>query len=181
MQGWLYKTGSILSMNMSKLNESIYVLLAQKRINNFSISELKNAYMVEFTDYKTEIEARTFIYRQVYKLVNDGYLIKNGTKYTRNIRYHHSEKFKNIFLMGKCKENREDTNEVDFKFVLESKLVEYKELLVVSTAETEEYERCVNQYPQLLNTLKLKLNLAKHKRSQFIGKITAIENIINSN
>lgn len=136
--------------------------------------------MVEFTDYKTEIEARTFIYRQVYKLVNDGYLIKNGIKYTRNIRYHYSEEFKNKFLMGESKENKEDTNDVDLKLVLESKLTEYRELLVVSAAETEEYERCVNQYPQLLNTLKLKLNLAKHKRSQFIGKIAAIENIINS-
>jgi hypothetical protein len=165
---------------MNNINEKIYVLLVQKKINNFSICELKDAYMAEFTNYKTEDEVRKFIYRQVYKLVNSGHLIKKGKKHTNSIKYHQTQVFKNEFLIDECQMYSKRFNETDCKFVLRGKLIKYKEHLVSSIAESEEYQRCINQYPQLINTLKPKLELANHKKSQFLGKITAIENILNS-
>lgn len=167
-------------MNIGNLNESIYVLLVQKRVNKFSVGELKDAYMAEFNHYKSESEARKFIYRQVYKLVSSGYLIKKGKKHTKNIKYYQTELFKREFLNGIPQARQVKLNEIGSKLRLINKLVEYKGRLAVSISEIEEYQRRANQSPHLIERLKPKLDLAKHKRSQFIGKLTAIENILKS-
>lgn len=160
---------------MKNLNKNIYALFTKKKLNNFSICELKHAYMAEFQDDKTEGEARKLIYREVYKLVDHGYLVKKGKSNSRNIRYYQTEVFKNKFLF-----NEFQSDENDFKLVLRGKLNKYKDNLVACIAEIEEYQRCCNEYPQLINDLKPKLDLGKHRSSQFLGKITAIENILNS-
>jgi hypothetical protein len=167
-------------MNIGNLNESIYVLLVQKRVNKFSVGELKDAYMAEFNHYKSESEARKFIYRQVYKLVSSGYLIKKGKKHTKNIKYYQTELFKSDFCDGRSTVSQIKLNKIGSKLRLINKLVEYKGRLAVSIAEIEEYQQRTNQYPHLIERLKPKLDLAKHKRSQFIGKVMAIENILNS-
>lgn len=165
---------------MGNLNESIYVLLVQKKLNKFSVGELTNAYMAEFKGDKTESEARKLIYRQVYKLVNSGYLIRSDNKYTKNNKYYQTELFKREFLNDTHQVSQIKLNEIGSKLRLINKLVEYKSRLAVSIAEIEAYQRRTNQYPHLAKHLKPKLDLAKYKRSQFIGKVTAIENILKS-
>lgn len=164
---------------MRNLNENIYVLLVQKKINNFSIGELKDAYMAEFKDYKTENEARSFIYRQVYKLVNTGYLIKNGKSFTKNIKYNQTELFKSEFYNHSFQVSEIDSKKTSLKLKLSNKLIKYNDLLDISTAEMEEYQRCANQYPHLRKLLNIKLDSARQKRSQFIGKVIAIKNILD--
>mgnify|MGYP000684039262 CR=1 FL=1 len=167
-------------MNKGNLNESIYVLLVQKNFNKFSIGELKDAYMVEYKGGKTESEVRKFICRQVYKLVSSGYLINKGKKHTKTIKYYQTELFKREFLKGIPQVRQVKLNEIGSKLRLINKLVEYKSRLAVSVSEIEEYQRRTNKSPQLIERLKPKLDLAKHKRSQLIGKVTVIENILKS-
>lgn len=167
-------------MNKGNLNDSIYVLLVQKKLNKFSIGELKEAYMAEFKDDKTESKARKFIYRQVYKLVNSGYLIRIGNKYKKNNKYYQTELFKREFFNSIPQVSHVKLTEIGSKLRLINKLVEYKGRLAVSIAEIEAYQRRTNQDPHLIERLKPKLDSAKHKRSQCIEKVTAIENILNS-
>ncbi|MEI6895287.1 MAG: hypothetical protein V5789_11840 [Colwellia sp.] len=166
---------------MKNLNKNIYVLLVLKKINNFTISELKDAYIVECNDYKAEDEARKFIYRQVYKLVGCGYLTKTGPHNTSRIKYHQTESFNNKFSTDGYSKKLLPANEVDLKPVLMNKLFKYRERLISSIAESEEYQRLCNQYPYLLKTLKPQLELSKNKTYRFLGKITAIEKTLSSN
>lgn len=164
---------------MKNLNEAMYLLLVEKRIDNFSVSELVETYMYLYSSYKNEIKARVFIHRQLYRLVNHGYLLKFGKKNTQKIKYIHTEKFKQHFYkLGNLKTENYFIPEEKFKVMLNDRLTKYRYNLLISTSEMEEYQSYMEEYPAIIALLKSKFDLAKEEKYRCLGRITAVQNIL---
>lgn len=164
---------------MKNLNEAMYLLLVEKRIDNFLVSELVETYMHLYSSYKNEIKARVFIHRQLYRLVNQGYLLKNGKKNTQKIRYIHTAKFKQHFYnLNSPKTGNYFMPEEEFKAMLNDRLIKYRYSLLISTSEMEEYQSYMEEYPAIIVLLKSKFDLAKEEKYRCLGRITAVQNIL---
>ncbi|WP_157756420.1 hypothetical protein [Pseudoalteromonas neustonica] len=164
---------------MKNLNEAMYLLLVEKRIDNFSVSELVETYMHLYSSSKNEFKARVFIHRQLYRLVNDGYLLKLGKKNTQKIRYIHTEKFKQHFYnLDNPKTGNYLIPDEEFKAMLNDRLIKYRYSLLISTSEMEEYQSYMNEYPAIIALLRSKFDLAKEEKYRCLGRITAVQNIL---
>lgn len=164
---------------MKNLNEAMYLLLVEKRIDNFSVSELVETYMHLYSSSKNELKARVFIHRQLYRLVNQGYLLKYGKKNTQKIKYILTEKFKQSFCnLNNSRAKDYFMAEAEVKAALKNRLKEYECNLLVSTSEMEEYQSYMEEYPAIIVLLKSKFDLAKEEKYRCLGRITAVQNIL---
>ncbi|KTF14850.1 hypothetical protein [Pseudoalteromonas sp. H105] len=164
---------------MKNLNEAMYLLLVEKRIDNFSVTELVETYIRLYSSTKNDFKARVFIHRQLYRLVNHGYLLKLGKKNTQKIRYIHTEKFKQHFYnLDNPKAGNNLIPDEEFKAMLNDRLIKYRYRLLISTSEMEEYQSYMVEHPEITALLKSKFDLAKEKKYSYLGRIAAIQNIL---
>ena len=165
---------------MKNLNKVMYLLLVEKRIDNFSVSELVETYMHLYSSSKNELKARVFIHRQLYRLVNQGYLLKHGKKNTHKIKYTLTEKFKQKFCnLSNPKAKGYFITEEEVKAALKNRLKEYECNLLISTSEMEEYENFMEEYPAIMAILRRKFELANEEKYRYLGRITAVKKILS--
>jgi len=168
------------------LDRDLLSILLTESFNNFTVLELRSAYLaIVNSPQLSPVEARKYVYRHILRLEKKGLLErkysekKDRTFYSKS-RQFCSDKFKtpeNI-QEGPIHEIKSEGN-AGVKKDLISKLNQYRLELLTSIGETDEYKLLCNQFPQLTEDLKERYNHARDNGSKILGRIKALESLIN--
>tara|TARA_R110001599_G_scaffold343413_2_gene565993 strand:+ start:2015 stop:2536 length:522 start_codon:yes stop_codon:yes gene_type:complete len=159
-----------------KLNAKIHVLIVENELDNFTLLEIRKAHEKAFDDIPSASEVRKFLYRQIYRLVKEGLLVKNGLHNSQNITYSKTPLFMDKFQSTSTAESK--NHNVDCSITaIEQKLVSYKVDLSASIAESEEYQQFSKENPHLGSVIYEKLQSSRERSSRLLGQVKAMENI----
>ncbi|MDX2367981.1 MAG: response regulator [Colwellia sp.] len=176
-----------MSINI-RMNVSLVEILERNSFDRFTISQLKDAYLIVSGD-ECSVETRKFVYKQVLRLLNYKVLYKEGRKHSHDVTYTKTDLFSDVAFIGrKSKVNLilkpkspkpKNISESALKPELENTLQQYKVDLMSAIGESEEYIRLLNSFPELKNVLSDNYHNARDKSSKLLGKIKAINTILS--
>ena len=176
------------------LHQDVHNLLITNNIDNFTISEIRDALMYSSSSFSDKSETRRYIYRVICKLVKLGLLIKHPNKQMKKIKYTKPELFftanfviKKDVQTAEVKDpeipllNDEATamNTAFFAELLEQKQKHEAELSI-KLGEVEEFKALMKRYPQkskLFNRFYLE---ARDCSGQLLGKVSALTKVLNT-
>jgi hypothetical protein len=173
-----------------KLNRLLGQIISAPNFDHFSAVELRAAYITLHPDKNLDPSfARRFVYAEIVKLLKKRWLRKTVSKKKEIATFIKTELF-NVNAIT-CNESNESNEEsIDDKVHLPSKniqkillerLNQYKSELLISYGESGEYKQLFNDFPNLHALLQPQYNSAREHNSRLLGKIKAVENLINEN
>jgi hypothetical protein len=165
-----------------KLDPFVSQIIVVEGFNNFTTSDVRTAYLVSKSDPSLDpASVRRKIYAELLKLVNKGWLKKlvpNKKGFTRFSKTTLFDKEALRFNI-EC----EPTNiikDIDKKKeLLLGKLNIYKSELLLNLGESEAYKELHSEFPQLIGEIQPKYNKARDNNTRILGKIRAIEGLMN--
>ena len=172
-----------------KLDRLLVQIISAPNFDHFSAVELRAAYITLHSDKDlVPSAARRFVYAELVKLVKNGWLRKTITKKKEITNFSKTDLFDADKLTFECTENSNEnsnensqTNTVNnaIQNSLQERLNEYKNELLMSYGESSEYKKLCNDFPELYELLQPQYNNAREQNSRLLGKIKAVENLIN--
>ena len=158
-----------------KINEDIYHLLIEKKLNHFTITSFSRELLSCFDTYKSPLEARVFAYKQIRRLANKNLLIRDNNLSPKHAKYRKSPLFKNTnFVLNKeVVETVRDTFESELS---KNQELHRKELLIIES-EINEYRRLMDKYPQKLEPILRCYDMGQIRLLSIKGKLSALNNI----
>ena len=187
---FIYNKGLIMSQQVN-MNAFLHSLLVIKKMNNFTVSEAKNALVHEHAEFTDETEARKFIYRQLTRHIEKG-LIKRTDSLNGGVKkiiYSKTEKFlastivpinrsSNVKKMTTRNASPKVVETVNYKEKLEKELIAHEIDLNASLEEAKEYKRLSERFPELKETLQQYHLQTKDKSIKLLGKVHALQNLL---
>ncbi len=168
-----------------KLNRLLAKIMSAPNFDHFSAVELRAAYITMHSDKNLiPSDARRFVYAELVRLVNNGWLRKtvskkkeittfiktslfNVDKITYNSPEECPDSYQHISLDNPLKES------------LRKRLNQYKSELLISYGESNEYKKLCDDFPDLYELLQPNYNNAREQNSRLLGQIKAVEKLIN--
>lgn len=159
-----------------KVSAIMHKLLIEKRMDGFSVVELRDASLSN-KDMDPDLDAaRKVIYRQILRFKKNNWLKSKGTG--RNKRYFQTELFKSLQPIPKPV-NIEVAPKLDYS-VLEHECNHYKGELEITLGEIEEYQSLSRRFPELEPKLGPFLGQAKERSANLLGKVNVLTNVLNT-
>ena len=178
--------------NKVDMNVFLHFLLVTKQMNNFTVSEAKDALFKEHDEFKDETEARKFIYRQLSRNIEKGLLVRkdcfdDGSK---RVIYSKTEKFlaSSFIPIKRGSKKKKVTNrkesvkvakKISYEAELKKELLAYEIDLNTTLEEAKEYNSLSERFPELQEKLKEHQSQAKGKSIKLLGKINALQNLLS--
>jgi len=173
------------------MNKFLHYLLVIKKLDNFTITEAKNALMELSSDFHDHSEARKFIYRQLTRQIDKGLIERRNEsdKNTNKVIYSKTETFfestfeptlqnrkpRKKMTQPLIKKNDKST---DYQKELNKELLAYEIDLNTTLEEAKEYNRLSTRFPELQEQLQAHQSQAKDKSIQLLGKVHALQNLL---
>ncbi|EAS40742.1 response regulator [Photobacterium profundum] len=162
-----------------KINEKMHALLIVSKMDEFTVLELRDAYLNRNRNEVCKIEARKFVYRQITRLLQKGLLLKQEGNTVRNVIYKKTDLFnKSTIVLLNLSEEQSAPNVSAVISFLQAELQQYQVDLSSSIAESEEYQRLHEKLPELKPQIEIYFMQAREKCSRLLGQVTAIETIL---
>ncbi|NKF52753.1 response regulator [Shewanella sp. WXL01] len=164
-----------------KINDQINSILRNENFDDFSVTQLRDAYLAKSSIIVEPIEARKYVYRQIHRLVKKGILLKKGTKNSKTLVYQKSELFYSTHFIAQSSTvgKQIHSKNVDTAVQqLEKRLKESEIDLLTSIGESEEYMRLYQSFPEMKTHLESKYLQARENSSKLLGQIRAIKSVI---
>jgi hypothetical protein len=168
------------------LDRDLLSILLTESFNNFTVLELRSAYLAIVKDpLLGSVEARKFVYRHILSLEKKGLLERKYSEKRDRTFYSKSKLFSadkfhvSENSQGSAVSQVKEEENVGVKKDLVSKLNQYRLELLTSIGETDEYKSLCNQFPQLTGDLQERYNQARDNGSKVLGRIKALEYLIN--
>jgi hypothetical protein len=159
-----------------KLDPLVAQIIVAKNFDHFSTSDVRSAYLVLKNDPSLDpSNVRKSIYAELLKLVKKGWLTKikpSGKGFTRFIK---TTKFEERVLREICEPNTSEKVLTDKKSPLVHKLNHYKTELLLNLGESEAYKELYTEFPELGSDIQPHYNKARDNNTRILGKIKAIE------
>jgi hypothetical protein len=173
------------------MNVFLHFILVIKQMNDFTVTEAKNALLLEYSEFTDENEARKFIYRQLTRNVDKG-LLKRTDKFNNGIKkiiYSKTESFFSATISpisrgSKAKKTTVHSAQpktektVDYQGELKKELLAYEIDLNTTLEEAKEYKRLSARFPNLKELLQQHHTKAKEKSIKLLGRINALQNLL---
>ncbi len=171
-----------------ELDRHVGKILSLSNIDYFSAVEIRTAYLVLINNEEMDKSvARRFVYSELLKLVNLGWLKKLVSTKKSITSYVKTELFNADLLNLQAKEIVADSVQsvntvtpITTPENLSNRLHSYKSELFEGLGEAEEYKNLRNEFPNMHKSLFEKYNAVREKNTRLLGKIKAIENLIES-
>lgn len=171
------------------LHTDVYNLLIVLNINNFTVSEVRDALMYESKFFNDENETRKYIYRVILKLTKLKLLIKHTHSDVRKSRYIKSEAFSVADFVRKSSAkmsveeelscDEQVTGNADFFHSISKEKAEYEAEFGIILSEVREFKGLMKRFPKQ-NDLFKPLYLETRNRSvALLGKINALEKVLS--
>lgn len=168
-----------------KLNRLLGHILLAPNFDHFSAVELRAAYITLHPDKNLiPSDARRFVYAELAKLVNNGWLRKTVSKKKEITRFIKTSLFNVNKITYSSPEECYDTcqtisSDKSIQESLRERLNQYKNELLISYGESYEYKKLCDDFPDLYELLQPQYNNAREQNSRLLGQIKAVENLIN--
>jgi len=168
-----------------KLNNLVAQIIVAPNFDHFSTVEVRSAYLALNEDkYIDPNDARRFVYTELLKLVNKGWLKKSVSKKKEITSFIKTEIFDPDGIdvnPEKYVEKKKDTKLAEtppLGEALTERLNHYKNELLTGLGEADEYKRLCEQFPDLKSKLQPRYNEVREQNSKLLGSIKAVENLI---
>ncbi|SGZ20729.1 hypothetical protein [Moritella viscosa] len=176
------------------LHTDVYNLLIVVNINNFTVSEIRDALMHMSEFFNDENETRKYIYRVICKLTKLKLLIKHTHVEVKKSRYTKSEAFTNtsfvmksntkMSLVQQSKITQLDDIKTEtstaFNTVLSKEKKDYEAELAVALSEAEEFKDLILRFPKQNNLFKPFYLEIKERSELLAGKINALTKVLSA-
>ncbi len=175
----------LMSKDKIKLDAGLNSVLSRSDFDNFTVLEFRDAYL-KIVDGKTmnKLEARLFVYRNVLRLLKKGFLKRIDAEDKRKIKYLKTVKFHEASLVNdeepsSVNEYGEQTSgDRGLLNKLTEKLQRYKLEMLSHVGESEEYKSLYSEFPQMKEVLQERYNNARDESSKLLGRVKALEMLI---
>ncbi|MEM5550164.1 hypothetical protein WNY63_05400 [Pseudoalteromonas neustonica] len=165
-----------------KFDPFVAQIIIATDFNHFTTCDVRTSYLTLKNDSLLKpVDARRRIYAELLKLVKKGWLTKvkpSGKGFTRFIK---TTKFDENVLREICEPTISTTELIDKKKSLVDKLNHYKTELLLNLGESEAYKELYTEFPELGNDIQPHYNKARDNNTRILGKIKAIECLLNQN
>jgi len=159
-----------------KLDPFVTQIIIATDFDHFTTNDVRSPYLTLKSDISLKpVDARKKIYSELLKLVKKGWLTKvkpSGKGFTRFIK---TKEFNEDALREKCVQTISATVLTDKKSSLVDKLNHYKTELLLNLGESEAYKELYSEFPELGNEIQPHYNKARDNNTRILGKIKAIE------
>lgn len=172
------------------MNTFLYSLLVTNKLNDFTVSQARDALLKAHPEFTDKVESRKFIYRQLTRTIEKGLLhradcFKSGTK---KVIYSKTNEFFSSTIapltrgtkktVTQQKESKKVIKTVNYKNELQKELNTYEFDLKTILEEAKEYKRLSVRFPELRKKLNQHQSQAKEKSIQLLGKVHALQNLL---
>jgi len=168
-----------------KIDPYLLSALNNESLNNFTVTQLKDAYLIELGPNHDLIEARKFTYRQVLRFVRLGLFKKEAADKRKKSKYFKSTKYKqtqfevrSIHKAKKLTPPAKTQNHNSALNQIEEQLKQYKVDLLASVGESEEYMRLYKSNPEFKSLLENEYHQAREQSSKLLGQIKALKTVL---
>ena len=174
-------------MNRSqKMNALMYQLLFEKKMDNFSVVEIRDALLSLKGVEQDPQEGRKFIYRQILLLEKKGWLSSEGEG--KKKKYFQTKLLKSLDIISRegssskilTSQSSTSARDRDRDSVLMIERGEYQGELEIILGEIEEYQSLIQRFPELSSQIKPLLKLARERSALLLGKINVLTNVLMS-
>ena len=180
------------------MNVFLHFLLVIKQMNNFTVTQAKEALLREQSEFTDPVETRKFVYRQLTRNVANGLLRRTNklNKGAKEVIYSTTELFSSLEIIptsrrGKVKQidttnisvpdiSTETVKVIEYQEELKKDLLTYEIDLNTVLEEAKEYQRLSARYPKLQVQLQLHHTQAKEKSIKLLGKINALQTLLGN-
>lgn len=165
-----------------KLDPVVAQIISAADFDNFTTNDVRTSYVALKGDSDKDLaQIRRKIYAELLKLVNKGWLTKVMSKTKKMTRFNKTKMFGANFIetIFTDKSASKTSNQVHKQAVLFSKLNHYRTDLLLNMGEAEAYKELYSEHPELVDELQPQYNTARDNNTKILGKIRAIEGLIN--
>lgn len=165
-----------------KLDPVVVQIIVVKSFDNFRTSDVRSAYLALKNDPSLDpATIRRKIYAELLKLVKKGWLKKVVAKTKGFTHFSKTDLFEVDTLRLHIEyEPTKTIKDIDKKKKsLLDKLNVYKAELLLNMGESEAYKELYSEFPELVDDIQPKYNKARDNNTRILGKIRAIEGLLN--
>lgn len=166
------------------LNQWLYKALIEKEMDGFSVLEIRNSLLEETAGQLDKHELRKMLYRQIYKLVDRGYLEKRSGEADNEPCYFKSDRFGSVaFIPAKrtvlpsLKKHRRESNEQPFLSHISREKAQSEAELRIVLGEVEEYKRVLAHFPKQSALIQPLYDKSKEYSAELLGRINALSKL----
>lgn len=164
-----------------KIDVLVAQIIKAPNFDNFTTSDVRSSYITLKNDPSLDpIVVRRRLYAELLKLVKKAWLKK------KNVNKKGATRFVKTELFDPDSLNVLDVEEPLSKVIDEGKqnkliaiLNHYKSELLLNLGESEAYKELYSELPELVHELQPKYNKARDNNTKLLGKIRAIEGLLN--
>ena len=175
------------------LHVDVYKLLIVLDINNFTISEIRDALMYDSEFFNDENETRKYIYRVICKLSKLKLLIKHTHMEVKKSRYTKSEAFltadfvmksnTKMSILQQSKITQLNDIEVEynigFSTGLSKEKKDYEAELAIALSEVKEFKDLMQRFPKQNDLFQPFYLEIKERSVLLVGKINALTKVLS--
>ncbi|MEZ8930876.1 MULTISPECIES: hypothetical protein [unclassified Vibrio] len=164
-----------------RINPHMFNLLIEKGMDNFSVTEARDALLNGTSAFPSKDDARKYVYKQLLSFEEKGWLSVIGTR--RDKRYHQTNEFKALTIEPRSARNRKA--KVDSIAVqspeysinaLEQEKKQHEGELAITLGEIEEYQSLLTRFPNNKHDMQPLFNAARERSAKLLGRINALTN-----
>lgn len=167
-----------------KVTTSIYSILITDDLNDFTVSEMREAYM-QITGESDPVISRKIVYRQILRLQKLGMLERIDSEKVKEHRYNKTNVFYQTGLTTEKLKNKKtslmavNSPKKMTSSLLDERLKQCEVDLIASIAESEEYMVLYKSMPELKEHLESNYLQSREHSSRLLGQIKAIKSVIS--
>ncbi|NLS13935.1 hypothetical protein HGP28_13655 [Vibrio sp. SM6] len=161
-----------------KVDALMHKLLIEKRMDGFSVVELRDA-SLPYVDQSCDlVELRLRLYRQLLRFERNNWLRVEGSR--TNKRYFQTESLHaNEFVPKPASVEVIEAKSPTWS-VLASERNESRGELEIALGEVGEYQLLIQRFPELEPKLALLLNQARERSAQLLGKVNVLTTVLDT-
>lgn len=161
----------------------MFNLLIKRELNDFSVTEARDALMDLGEEFKEPQEARKYIYRQILTFERKGWLVATG--HGRDKKYQKTELLKSLTVVPRTLKSDlpRDTKyqaqheSVDLA-ILRKEKNKYEAELSIVLSEIDEFQSLMKRFPKRQDLFLTMLTETKEHSVRLLGKINVLSKVL---
>ncbi len=162
----------------TKISAEMHKLLIEKRMDGFSVVELRDAF-VSIDNSCTDLDdARRKIYRQILRFIKHSWLRGEGSGQQK--RYFQTDQFRSLQVNPKQKSADVTHSLTPDYSVLSHERNQYKGELEIVFGEIDEYQSLRGRFPELDPKLIPLLEQARERSAHLLGRVNVLTSVLKT-
>lgn len=168
---------------VAKMNPYMFNLLIEKKMDNFSVVEIRDVLMECAPLFEDKEQARKYVYRQLLSFERKGWLISAGIR--REKRYFLTKKFHSQSFEPRISSKNQSIPVLHEEIAITMDVLIHEKTqcegeLAVVIGEIEEYQSLLVRFPSNSMMFMPMFDATKERSAKLLGKINALAKCIHA-